>query len=100
MFFLLSFLSDFFGVLYIFLGQAWAEGKWELAPSRLRGCGRETDSGYITTRDRKLDTHRNEIVRLLIGEEAVELPAKPCGYFLFRERVSGFGKAEAGDALG
>jgi len=43
-FFLLSFLSDFLGTLYIFVGRARAEDKGALAMSRLRAdSGQETD---------------------------------------------------------
>jgi hypothetical protein len=41
----LSFLCNFLDAPFTFLEQAWAEGKGELAMSRLRAdCGRETDS--------------------------------------------------------
>jgi len=47
-----AFLCTFLGALYIFLEQAWAEGKGELATCRLqtaRGRGRTADTLYIGT---------------------------------------------------
>jgi hypothetical protein len=42
-----AFLCLFFGALSIFLGQAWAEGKGELATGRHRAeSGQETDKMY------------------------------------------------------